>query len=474
MRILFFSSIFWLLILAIVAIDEGFSAVCKFPRTKLIRQKKRYVTLEDFLRYDSCRKDEHEDEISRKIEQLNEQHAAEIARKDKEIEYLKDQLFFNGDNYDDDSYIRYDDYPESTTTESTTTEAEIAREDKGIEYLKEELDIYNDDDYRRYDDYPETTTKFVTSSDCNTGFHFATDHCEQNVCTCQNGEPKTGIDCVAHGKEDCSSTGCNKGFHFDSDLCEENRCTCYNGEPNIGIDCIDHGWEDCNPSGCNSGYHFRFFSYWGIQENKGDCEQNFCTCQNGEPQIGINCTTHGKEDCISSSCNRGFYFTSKRCLQNDWKQAGETSVYFKVLDYRMELTEAHSACLGAYPGSRLATILSQTEFDLIKSFEFKSDHTYGHMAWVDLTASGDIGDRSNWYWGNGKGLVNQSDHWWFESVLEPGDYAPWSKDDDSYSNNNNNRDVYWLYSNKHGAFREQNSLHNQPGRSNPAICELRL
>ena len=404
MRKLFFSSILWLLILAIAATDQGISAVCRFPKTKLIRHKKKYVTLQDFLRYDSCRKDERKDEISRKMKQLNEQHAAEIAEKDKEIKYLKDQLF-SGGIYNDDDYIKYDDFPESTTTG-----VEISHKDEGIENLKESKesldqlfngDIYNDDDYFRYNDYPESTTQIVSSPSCNKGYHFAADHCEQNLCTCQNGEPKNGTNCVTHDKEDCSSTGCDKGFHFDSDLktCEQNRCTCWNGEPQIGIDCTRHGWEECTESGCIDGFHFRFFTHQGIQQNYGTCKPNTCTCQYGEPKMGINCTTDGKEDCISSSCYRDFYYTSKHCLHNTWKQAGETSTYFKVLDYKMNLTEAHKACQVHDTGSRLATILSQTEFDLIKSFEFESELN----AWVDLTASGDIGDRSNWYWGNGKG-----------------------------------------------------------------------
>ena len=93
--------------------------------------------------------------------------------------------------------------------------------------------------------------------DCKTGFHFASDLCDTrvcqpNICTCQNGEPKTGIDCLTHGKEDCTPSGCNKGFHFDSGLCQPNICKCQNGKPKTGIDCLIHNKEDC--LNCKKGY----------------------------------------------------------------------------------------------------------------------------------------------------------------------------------------------------------------------------
>jgi len=71
--------------------------------------------------------------------------------------------------------------------------------------------------------------------------------CEQNICTCQNGQPKSGIECVTHKEENCTPTGCNPGFHFDSNsnLCKQNECTCRNGETKTGIYCIVHGKEDC-------------------------------------------------------------------------------------------------------------------------------------------------------------------------------------------------------------------------------------
>ena len=271
------------------------------------------------------------------------------------------------------------------------------------------------------------------SKHCLTGFHYDSDHCQQNICTCQNGMAITGTKCETHQQEKCDPLKCHEGFHYDSNLCVPNICTCQNGEPKTGVNCVHHGKEDCTFTGCNKGFHYS-------ANDSGHCKPNIC--------------------------NTGFYYHSNSCLENpskvylmenDWKQAGDTSVYFKLLDHRMELAEAHIACQAAYPGSRLATILSQTEFDLIKGFRPK---TIGRQ-WVDLKATGDIGDRSNWYWGNGI-VANQNDDWWVLSG-RTNRYAPWCCE---------------YYHEKEGVFDENRGLHNHayPKRNfqNPAICELRL
>ena len=106
MRILFFSSIFWHPILAIVAADERFSAACTSPNYRIIRTqlagRKRYIQLEDFQEYDTCKKEEmeylnkeHDKKVSRKefeIEHLNQLHDEEIIRKKIEIDTLKQQI----------------------------------------------------------------------------------------------------------------------------------------------------------------------------------------------------------------------------------------------------------------------------------------------------------------------------------------------------------------------------------------------
>ena len=105
MRILFFSLIFWLSILAIAAADSTFFKVCRIPRIKHIRRK-RYIKLEEFQEYDTCKREE--------IQNLNKKHDQEVSRKEAEIETLKEQLW-NGNNYADTSEI---DYPEYTSDSS--------------------------------------------------------------------------------------------------------------------------------------------------------------------------------------------------------------------------------------------------------------------------------------------------------------------------------------------------------------------
>ena len=44
-----------------------------------------------------------------------------------------------------------------------------------------------------------------TLTECRTGFHYDSDHCQQNICRCQNGKALTGTDCEVHNQEDCTA-----------------------------------------------------------------------------------------------------------------------------------------------------------------------------------------------------------------------------------------------------------------------------
>ena len=66
-------------------------------------------------------------------------------------------------------------------------------------------------EYIDYNDYDNATN-----------YHLEGKECKPNVCTCQNGQPKTGGECLIHDKEDCIPSGCNKGFHFALGLCKSN------------------------------------------------------------------------------------------------------------------------------------------------------------------------------------------------------------------------------------------------------------
>ena len=106
----------------------------------------------------------------------------------------------------------------------------------------------------------------------------------------------------------CKRLECPKNFHYDSGLCKPNICSCQNGDPKIGTDCLNHEKEDCIHSSCHAGFHYTSGSDSNI------CEQNVCTCQNGQPkEAGIDCLVHGQEDCISSRCDTGFHFVSGIC-----------------------------------------------------------------------------------------------------------------------------------------------------------------
>ena len=73
----------------------------------------------------------------------------------------------------------------------------------------------------------------------------------------------------------------------------EKTCTCNNGDPAIGIDCDINGKEVCTR--CDEGYYL----------DNGICKENICECGNGVPARGAQCPEHGQEKCII--CRNGYY-----------------------------------------------------------------------------------------------------------------------------------------------------------------------
>ena len=122
-------------------------------------------------------------------------------------------------------------------------------------------------------------------------------------CTCRDGTPAKGMDCIEHGAELCSE--CNSGFHKDSEArCVKNKCWCKNGTPAEGWFCPKSGAKLC--SKCDSGFH---------KDSEARCVKNKCWCKNGTPAEGWFCPKPGAKLC--SKCDRGFRKdTEARCVKN--------------------------------------------------------------------------------------------------------------------------------------------------------------
>ena len=73
--------------------------------------------------------------------------------------------------------------------------------------------------------------------------------CMLNECTCPNGTPVPGSQCVTNQGNQCQS--CAAGFHHNQDLdrCEANDCVCEGGTAVTGQLCTEHGATIC--SSCN-------------------------------------------------------------------------------------------------------------------------------------------------------------------------------------------------------------------------------
>ena len=167
--------------------------------------------------------------------------------------------------------------------------------------------------------------------------------CQQNICSCLNGNAAFGRSCTTDKSNLCGS--CSVGFYkTDSNTCsrcrtcetgtretagcfsESNRvcsnnvCFCSNGNTVAGKLCTTHNAEIC--TSCASTYYLSgnkcllCNSNCGIGKHKTTactkstnlvCQQNICSCSNGNAAFGRSCTTNNAHRC--GSCSVGFYKT---------------------------------------------------------------------------------------------------------------------------------------------------------------------
>mmetsp|Transcript_55955 Transcript_55955/g.104997 ORF Transcript_55955/g.104997 Transcript_55955/m.104997 type:complete len:134 (+) Transcript_55955:1595-1996(+) len=109
---------------------------------------------------------------------------------------------------------------------------------------------------------------------------------QKKPCYCEHGLP--GI-CV-NRTSFCDK--CWHGYSLSNGTCHANTCTCENGQPAVGQNCSVDSGHAC--SRCYEGYY--------LQDDL--CMPKQCTCQNGQAASGEACGMIGMAACVS--CNHGF------------------------------------------------------------------------------------------------------------------------------------------------------------------------
>lgn len=163
--------------------------------------------------------------------------------------------------------------------------------------------------------------------------------CVENVCGCDNGNAVANADCKSHGLNMCASCddgfqdpadnngmcftngpeSCADGEHFEEGSgCVANVCECSNGDADA--DCAEHGRERC--TSCDPGFimepggnmYCLELVCAGHQHLNGagdGCDQNVCTCANGDAHTGGACQENNAESC--DGCDEGYHKRDGTC-----------------------------------------------------------------------------------------------------------------------------------------------------------------
>ena len=88
-----------------------------------------------------------------------------------------------------------------------------------------------------------------------------------------------------------------------SNVCVVKTCTCANGAPASGVNCVSHGASSC---------------VGGDYDQSGNFKS--CFCNAGVAAYGSVCPTHGTRFCLS--CNAGYTLVDNACHANNCNVAG--------------------------------------------------------------------------------------------------------------------------------------------------------
>merc|ERR1712192_331800 len=130
-----------------------------------------------------------------------------------------------------------------------------------------------------------------------------------------------GDECTKNGAKLC--TECKDGFELNAKktACtngngnnngNEKKCTCQNGTPAKGDECTKNGAKLCTE--CKDG--FKLNAKKTACTNGNGNNQKKCKCQNGTPAEGDECKKNNAKSC--ASCNDGFQLNAKKtaCQQS--------------------------------------------------------------------------------------------------------------------------------------------------------------
>ena len=128
----------------------------------------------------------------------------------------------------------------------------------------------------------------------------------------------------------CSA--CDMGYRLVNDLCVANVCTCDNGTPATGTNCLEDGEPHCET--CDSG--------WFINEANQCVDSISCSCPNGTAATGTvaNCAPVWWP---TTPALKGYLTAQEEDTLDSWLRSGKlTDDYQKAIDFLQQLIDQDS------------------------------------------------------------------------------------------------------------------------------------
>ena len=163
-----------------------------------------------------------------------------------------------------------------------------------------------------------TVNGATVCASCDADHHHvdAAFQCVQNVCLCDNGNPKTGTECTDHNTNMCAD--CNDFYHINGEDCDANVCTCADQSGNNAWTGTPHGVGECNVHNANecascdsAGYHVPADTYDSANPDASlECEAKVCVCANGASFAKADgaCDVHGDNQC--TDCDEYYHLST--------------------------------------------------------------------------------------------------------------------------------------------------------------------
>ena len=138
--------------------------------------------------------------------------------------------------------------------------------------------------------------------------------CTVPQCTCNGGKPLEAPYCKTNGDVKCQADSCERTHEYDAttQLCnaKDAECSCPNGvgvigtNNDVGLTCPS--WDAPLCVSCTGNYH--------LSDDKTQCVENECKCDNGNPVPNADCLQHNQQQC--GTCSEFFHLVGNSCQAN--------------------------------------------------------------------------------------------------------------------------------------------------------------